>query len=126
MRYRVGPWEYRVRIAEAPIVVAGKRRLGLCKEAERLILISPEGREGGGLKGLFHELSHAWIFETGEPATVEGWCDLISTVTVSLNRDLAIHGGETMLERMLPGESPEAGSARVPLTRHRQCAVCQG
>lgn len=125
MNYRVGPWRYKLRIADAALFLNGEERMGLCCEKSRELLISPECPPAARLGMFFHELAHAWIYHTGEPRTVEDLCDLFATMTAAALDDLCINGGKEAILRLTPGESPSPGAAKIALTRNRYCGKCQ-
>jgi hypothetical protein len=127
MKFHVGAWVYRVRIAAEPIIHDGERCQGLCREARREILLSPDLLVAHRFEVLLHELAHAWIFALGSmPVDVEGWCDFVASVSAAAARDLAMNGGEEALFRLMPGESPQPMTARLCLTNNRYCAKCAG
>lgn len=122
MDFHVGSTVYRLAIAEGPM----SDRWGECNERERRIVLGPDVPAMERIRVLFHELAHAWIFETGEPKNLEGWCDLMGAVAARGMRDLMLAGGEEALRRMEPGESHAITTGRVGLTRHRYCGKCGG
>jgi hypothetical protein len=126
MRFNVGPWRYKVRICENPIICDGRECLGLCRETEREILIASDCPPTERLPVLLHELTHGWVFACGEPRTLEAWADLNGTMLASALRDLWTQGGEAALLRLNAGESPEWKAACLALSRNRSCKDCRG
>jgi len=55
-----------------------------------------------GASVLIHELTHAWVYHTGQPATLEDWCDLNGTILAAALHDLAAQGGVAVLEQLQP------------------------
>lgn len=125
MRFRVGPWRYAVKISNDEIFHDGKKRMGLCIDDERLILISPNCKLRDRLRVLMHEISHAWLFACGTPTDAEGLCDLNSTIFATALHDFSIQGGVESLLRLTAGESPESKANTIALTNTRYCAKCQ-
>ncbi len=125
MRFHVGPLRYQLRVASEPIITNGRERAGLCIEQDSEIQVSPKVKSANRLHVLCHELMHSWIWASGEPRDVEGWCDLAASMAASALRDLCQQGGDMALQRLLPGESPEPAANRMAMTNTRYCARCQ-
>ena len=107
MRFAVGPYTYTLRISDT----FRDDCWALCAERARIITIASDCRGQDRLETLGHELAHAWIYATGEPKDIEGWCDLIGTVTAAMLADLIEQGGVEALEQMEPTEREAAGQA---------------
>src|SRR4051794_14428820 len=107
MRFHVGPWQYRMRLTEGPLIFDGSHVLGACIQSPREILIAADCPADDRLRVLLTELMSAWCFETGEPSTRDGWRDLAASMTMAALVDLNNQGGELALLSLRPGESPE-------------------
>lgn len=119
--FRAGATTYSVRINITSILLDGEECLGTCNGDEKIILLSPRISPDKRLSVLLHELTHAWIFEVGEPGDVEGMCDLCATVATACIRDLVAAGGEEGLRRLRPGERLGPMKSRIGLLRSRFC-----
>lgn len=125
MIFVVGTQKYRLRITEGPIVLNGVECSSVCLQAHREILIAPDHPKRDRLRSLLHELARAWVFETGMPRDAEGWMDVAASVSIGAMKDLNNQGGEMALLAMRPGESTGASTAKIGLSRNRECAVCR-
>lgn len=125
MRFAVGPYRYKLRIADEPIFLDGQESFAVVSESDRTITLSPKCLPRNRLPVIAHELTHAWCFACGEPTTLESWCDLAATMAAALLKDLRCQGGEEALTRLEPGESLSAKTATLHLTRNRYCMKCE-
>jgi len=127
MRFRVGPWVYRVRITDEPIYDEnGKEQAGYYVWRDREILISGAIPVRRRLDILCHELRHAWIEHFGQSRDIEGDCNLSSSFTASVMRQLLSQGGEAALMR-LNSAGVIDHSARLNIASERmgaECMVC--
>jgi hypothetical protein len=114
-----GVWPYLVGVADGPIVIEGRTRMGRYLENEKKVLISPDCPANYRLTMTVHELVHAWIMHNGSrPRGVEGLCDFVAMVVVSTIRWLQICGGESALLRLQPGgRRPQAPRGSRPPRR---------
>lgn len=126
MRFKVGPWVFRVSISTGPITHTGEEVMGLCFPDDRKILISHKVPAGGRMAVLLHELTHAWCFSGSQPSDLEGWCDLNAMIFTQALRDLRAQGGEPAIERLQPGETLSPTTSRLNLTTARYCHACTG
>ena len=125
MIFQVGAYRYQAGISADTLTHHGTEVMGLCQESKREIAISNKLPRKSRLAVLLHELFHGWIFATGEPQDVEGWCDLGASVCEAAIRDLSSQGGEQALMSLESGECPGHGSMQIALTRNRYCGKCQ-
>ena len=72
MKFTIGSWTYRLRIATGDLTFEGRSVAGLCRETECEILLAGTMPARKRLNVLLHELTHAWIFATGQPESVTG------------------------------------------------------
>jgi len=126
MRFKVGPWNYSVRIAEGVITHEGTPAHVVAIENEQLILLSGDCPRRQRLPRLASALMDVWVNHTGEPRTRAGWCDLAGTMSVALIRDLGIAGGIEALVSLEPGEGIQSTTLKASTLRQRYCYVCRG
>lgn len=101
--FRIGPWQYRVRVVAGPILDdQGRELLGQTSEDDRQILISSRATQRQRVDVLFHELRHAWRFHFGYPADEEAQCDYFASIMASTYQDLEAQGGREALEQLEP------------------------
>lgn len=128
MRFRVGPWIYRVRITDGPLHNEhGEECRGLCVYASREILISGLLPPRQRIDTLMHELRHAWRHHFGAPADEESDCNNAASFAVEMMRQLQKQGGEPALMRLTARGIGEEGAAAPDYAgRHTpaQCARC--
>lgn len=124
MIFQVAAYRYRLGIADT-LAIDGSEVMGLCHEASRKISLSAKLPRKSRMAVLLHELCHSWIFATGQPGDVEGWCDLAASMAEAAIRDLSSQGGEQALQSLDAGESPQHGTMRIALTRNRYCGKCR-
>jgi hypothetical protein len=132
MKFNVGPWVYRVRIATEKLSdVDGHPAAALCLWDERAVLISDKIPAKTRVDVLAHELRHAWQNHLGRPGAGddEGDANNASSFSVDFMRQLARQGGEAALMRLTPdgivdsSEGPHDLAAEVG---GAQCAGCGG
>lgn len=112
MRFRVGPWVYRVRCVELD------DRAGQVDFDRHEILIDDRQRLQARLATLIHELRHAWDRELGRPQWDEDRCNNAASFTADVMRQLAMQGGVAALARM-------GTPLDVPMTNiGAECAAC--
>lgn len=126
MRFLVGPYRYKLRIASEPICHEGNEATATISENDRMISVSPDCPPRNRLAAVAHELLHGWVYASGEPSDLEGWCDLAATMAVALLNDLRCQGGEEAIMGLEPGECLSATTARAIPGSNYQCAKCRG
>ncbi len=117
MRFRVGPYAYRVRVTEEPPVddATGGTLLGKAVLHGREILIWAGVAAEQRLEVLLHELTHCWLFQFPRPANEEEAASFFAAVTEQTMRDLDEQGGVPALVRLRPmAPTPEDRGAPVP------------
>lgn len=101
MRFRIGPWLYRVRIAREELRdERNNKASALCDREQEIIWISSALPPRHRLKRLLHELRHAWTAEMGTPADSESDADSAASFAVDMMRQLTLQGGEAALTRL--------------------------
>lgn len=103
LRFRVGGRFFRAGMCKGPMLDQnGAELMGCIVEQSSLILMSasccttPQQR----LETLIHELTHAWVFRTGEPNSVEEWCILNETILTSMLMNLEKQGGVEAIQHL--------------------------
>lgn len=112
MKFRVGPWIYRVRVMDVPIVENGVELLGQAVMQYREIRVSPVVAADHRFNVVLHELKHAWLFHFPQPRTDEEQCNLSAAIMASMYEDLNNQGGVVALENMTPDLPPGADERR--------------
>lgn len=104
MRFRVGPYAYRARITEEPLVdeKTGEALAGMAVSQGREILIAATVPPEERMEVLSHELKHAWFFHFPKPRTEEEDCNLYAAISQQMTNDLDEQGGIGALMRMKP------------------------
>lgn len=101
MKFRIGPWTYRLRITDGSLYNQdGVEAAGLCDHGKREIYISGDIPAGSRLKVLLHELRHAWLYELGTPANVEDDCNNAGSFAAAAMLQLQAQGGVQSLMRL--------------------------
>lgn len=101
MKFKVGPWNYRIRISDGPLyddqnnIVAG-----LCCWGERTIWISGTLPSDQRLDVFFHEMAHAWQEHIPMPADPEGVSNWASSFAVDVWRQVEERGGAVALMKL--------------------------
>jgi len=108
MRFRVGPYVYRVRVTEEPLVDqrTGETLLGEAVFHSKELLVSGAVQPTSRLEVLLHELKHAWLFHFPPPANEEQHCSFFAAVSEQAMLDLAEQGGVEALARLSPSGPP--------------------
>jgi len=130
MRFKVGPWEYRLRIKRGLVDADGVACDGLCDWADRSIWIDSSVQLRRRLFLLVHELRHAWQHDMGRPVDDEADANQVATFTIDVWRQIERNGGEAALMRLdedgvvnftaaAPRQSPSP-------PRSAQCPRCNG
>jgi hypothetical protein len=129
MRFRVGPWVYRVKIVEG-LQLNGERVAGLCEWLTRTISIGAHVPVRQRLPVLLHELAHAYREAFGRAAASddESHCDQAASFAADCWRQLERQGGEDALMRLRPdGVVDRAADVEEPgEPRAAQCPTCGG
>lgn len=116
MRFRVGPWTYRVIISAEPLTSSeGQPCWGLCRWAERTIVIAGKLPVRQRLDLLFHELREAWWEHLGRPAAREADCNQVASFTADAMRQLLAQGGEPALMRLTVDGAIDTGAGPMEL-----------
>ncbi len=108
MRFRVGPYTYRVRVTDGPIVFDGRACRGLAVHVDREILIAPDVDPSQREEVLRHEVRHAWAFHFPQPSNVEEDCQLYAAIGIAFQDDYEQGGGRNALLLMKPFATPTA------------------
>jgi hypothetical protein len=129
MIFKVGPWAYRVRITEEPLVNdQGQEVAGLRDWEASTLWIAAKIPAQKRLAVLIHELKHAWQLEFGRPSDDEGDANQSASFFVDVQRQLDRQGGESALMRLaLDGtvdQTSDVEAATEP--RAAQCPTCHG
>lgn len=104
MKFKVGPWIYRVRISEKTLQdECDGEMAGLCDWKNKTIWLSCDLPAMNRLPTLLHELRHAWDNEFGRAASPEDACNQAASFTADVWRQLAMQGGELALVRLTAG-----------------------
>ncbi|MEM6553786.1 MAG: hypothetical protein AAF750_16835 [Planctomycetota bacterium] len=94
MRFRVGPFEYRLELVEDDIRFEGEVCLGLCDNTAQVLYVSAACSPTQRLQVLCHEYMEAWWYHFGQTASdKEGWCDLFGLAMTQFVQDLMESGG---------------------------------
>lgn len=126
MEFPIGAWKYSVAITDGKLFHEGRECIGATIEASREILISSVCPPRDRLRVLIRELTRAWTFATGSPDGPEAWMDLAATMFGATVSALNRQGSEAALVAMRPGDDIGPATARVGLSRNRECARCNG
>lgn len=126
MKFRIGPWMYRLRITEGPLVHEGVPCLSACLQSPREILIAGDCPVADRGRAMYTELTRAWTFEKGIPASADGWLALAASMAMQATIDLNQQGGILALRSLRPAESADGAAARLGLSRERVCGTCGG
>ncbi len=100
MRFRIGPWVYRVEISQGALMHEGREVAGLCVPSEHRIIISGSLHPRQRLGTLLHELRHAWTAEMGKPLGDEDDANQSASMMASTMRELIRQGGEASLMQL--------------------------
>lgn len=118
MKFRVGPWIYRVVVmAEEFCDEQGRVLDGRCVWRDRQILLAASLSQQLRLEVLMHELRHAWIYHFGNPTETEAHCDNVATFTVDVMRQFCRQGGEAALASLAPGDRDSSKRLKRPSVR---------
>ena len=110
MRFKVGPFEYLLVIADRRLYTAEDLEVdGLAISSPRLIIISRAVETFRRREVLRHELEHAWAFHVPAPADEEARAQLAAMIDEQLAQDLAVQGGAEELEKLPAQHVPAIG-----------------
>lgn len=125
MRFRVGPWVYRIVISDGQLLdEQGAAREGLCVWSDRTIWISGALALEQRVEVLFHELAHAWEHHFGTPADAEGMANQSSSFATDVWNQLQRQGGAWMLAR-LKADGVAVADGGTPNTSYAvSCGQC--
>ncbi len=130
MQFRVGPWIYRIRISDAPLVDGeGSPAAALWLWEERVLLISGSIPCNTRIDALVHELRHAWQTHFGRPLDDEGDANNAASFSVDFMRQFLSQGGEAALMRLNCGGIVDDATGPDDLASEpagAQCAGCGG
>lgn len=108
MKFNVGPWVFRVRVAEERMFdCGGGELLGRVDFSKREVQLSPECRAEQRLDTVLHELAHIWRRLFAVPNEEEQACDFFAAMTRQAMVDFAKEGGVITLMRMKPEPAPD-------------------
>lgn len=127
MRFRVGPWMYRVQLREGLQDQHGTAAAGLCDCGNRIIYLSADMPAKRRLSVLLHELRHAWQEAMGTPADEESDANQAASFAADAMRQLLRQGGEIALERLTADGMVDWSAGDGPAEqRSAQCPTCGG
>lgn len=129
MKFRVGPWTYRVRISSGPLNDEhGRLADGLICWSDREIWISESLPIEQRQDVLFHELAHAWEHHFGTPNSSEGIANRNSSFATDVTRQFDRQGGTWALCNLSSeGVVQDGVSEKEPSSAYAvQCHKCSG
>lgn len=129
MKFKVGPWVYRVSISSGDVFDRhGNLCDGLCNWSDRSIVIRGSLPIEQRYETLVHEIEHAWQHHFGVPSDAEGLAGRNASFAVDVARQLERMGGINALARLTcRGICEDGADPETPRTTFQvQCPVCQG
>lgn len=130
MKFRIGPWTYRVEVTREPAKLTdefGKLCDGRCSWSDRVIYIDEYLALEQRHETLTHELSEAYEHHFGTVADHESLMQRQSTINADINRQFDAQGGIATLARMTStGMRQHGNNVEMPSTTYSaQCPYCQ-
>ena len=123
MRFRVGPYIYKVELVHGYIEHEGERCLGLCDNETHVLQVSDVAAEAQQIQIICHEYMEAWIYHFGEhlanlPAK-EAFCDLFGMAMAQCMMDFVAQFRGNLSKHPARNESPK--DSRPQESDHQYC-----